>query len=166
MQNGIPPAIGETVASHSFEASVLAYVISLWLKERGIQINPERSSAIALFHDVGETLLGDLPKWASIRINKSEAETEAFEELGIGKDLFLEFKEMKTNEAKVAKLCDRLSTYLQALRYRRAGYAVDEIIQTYEEEINRLLDISPLDKIKDLVINLMRNSDLKVEKIK
>ncbi len=92
MQNGIPSAMGETVASHSFEASVLAYVLSTELKRKGVEIDPEHSAVIALFHDAGETLLGDLPKWATNRINKREAEVEAFDELGIGKDFSLNLR--------------------------------------------------------------------------
>ncbi|WP_338603571.1 HD family hydrolase [Sulfolobus tengchongensis] len=157
MQNGIPPSIGETVASHSFEASVLAYLISIELKKKGIQIDPEHSAVIALFHDAGETLLGDLPRWASMRINKRDAEIEAFDELGIGKELYIELKEMKTNEAKIAKLSDRLSTYLQGMRYKRMGYNVDEIIATYAEEIERLLSIEPLNQVKEIVSKIMNS---------
>lgn len=157
MQNGIPPAIGETVASHSFEASVLAYIISIELKKKGISINPEHSAVIALFHDAGETLLGDLPKWTSSKIDKSSAEIKAFEELGIGKELFLELKEMKTNEAKVAKLADRLSTYIQGIRYKKLGFDIDDIIKTYADEIEKLLALSPLDLIREFIFNIMNN---------
>ncbi|QGA53535.1 HD domain-containing protein [Sulfolobus sp. E5-1-F] len=157
MQNGIPSAIGETVASHSFEASILAYVLSTELKKKGVEIDPEHSAVIALFHDAGETLLGDLPKWTTNRINKRDAEIEAFDELGVGKELFLELKELKTNEAKVAKLSDRLSTYLQGLRYKRLGFNVDEIISSYAEEIDKLLSIEPLNQIKELVTKIMNS---------
>lgn len=157
MQNGIPPAIGETVASHSFEASILAYILSCEIRKKGIDINPEHAAIIALFHDAGETLLGDLPKWTTERINKRDTEIKAFEELGVGKELFLELKEMRTNEAKVAKLADRLSTYLQAIRYKKLGFNVNEIIKTYDEEISKLLDIEPLNYIKDLVVNIMNS---------
>jgi len=64
---------------------------------------------------------------------------------------------MRTNEAKVAKLADRLSTYLQAIRYKKLGFNVNEIIKTYDEEISKLLDIEPLNYIKDLVVNIMNS---------
>jgi Predicted hydrolases of HD superfamily len=70
MQRGVPPALGETVASHSFEAAVIAYLISEELKEIGVNVNPEHATVIALFHDIGESVLGDLPKWATQRIDK------------------------------------------------------------------------------------------------
>lgn len=156
MQNGIPPSMGETVASHSFEAAVLAYLISLELKKKGIDINPERASVIALFHDLGESLLGDLPKWASDRIkSKNEIEREAIKELGLPLDLFDEYESRKTNEGLVAKFCDILSTYLQAIRYKKLGFKVDSIIETYEREIELSINTFPLSTIKEFIHTLI-----------
>lgn len=151
MQKGIPPAIAETVADHSFEAAVLAYIIASKLKERSINVNPDHAAVLALFHDAGETILGDFPKWASERIDKREAEKEAFKVLGVGEDLFQEFKEQETLEAKIAKLADRLSTYLQSKRYLKQGYDVNDIKESYLPEINLMLSTYPFSTIKDFV---------------
>ena len=158
MQKGIPPSIGETVSQHCWEAGVLAYYLGNKLKEKGVNVSPERASAIALFHDIGESLLGDLPKWASDRIpQKEELELEAIKELGLDINLFIEYKELKTIEGKIAKLCDMLSTYLQAVRYSKLGFDVSEIIKTYENGINELLKDEKLKPISDEVIKLKKN---------
>ncbi|AEB95628.1 MULTISPECIES: HD domain-containing protein [Metallosphaera] len=138
MQRGVPPGIGETVAGHSFEAAVIAYVIATKLKEKGYQVNPDHASVIALFHDVGESLVGDLPKWVTERTDKRELEISAIEELGVGKDLFLEYENRETLEGMVAKFSEVLATYKQALRYKKTGYDVDEIINTYESKLNEM----------------------------
>lgn len=158
MQRGIPPAFGETVSQHSWEAAILAYYLGKKLKDKGIEINPERASVIALFHDSGESLLGDLPKWASDRIKiKEEIELEAFRELGIEEELFIEYKKGNTLEGKIAKLGDILSTYLQAKRYLKLGYDVKEIIQTYEKEIEKYLNDENLKPIINDINDLIKN---------
>ncbi len=155
MQRGVPPSMAETVSSHSFEASVLAYVISLKLREKGVEVSPDHAAVLALFHDVGESVLGDLPKWTTKRVDKSQAEFEAYKELGVGEDLFREYKERKTLEARVARLSDRLSTVLQAKRYAKLGFQVREIEESYLKEIDEALSSPPLDLIKDFVKGLM-----------
>ncbi|MBP1357105.1 MAG: HD family hydrolase [Sulfolobus sp.] len=158
MQRGIPPSLGETVAQHCWEAGVLAYYLGTKLKEKGIFVSPERASSIALFHDIGESILGDLPKWASEKIeDKEEVELEAIKELGVDENLFIEYKEAKTLEGKIAKLSDRLSTYLQALRYSKLGYDVGEIIKTYEREIGDLLKDEKLATLHDEIRKLIKN---------
>ncbi|AWR95849.1 HD domain-containing protein [Acidianus brierleyi] len=158
MQKGIPPSIGETVASHSFEAAILAFTIASKLKDKGVNVNPDHAAVIALFHDVGESILGDFPKWTSEKINKRDVELEAFKELGVGVDLFIEFKEKKTLESNIAKLSDRLSTVLQAKRYIKLGYDAQEIANSYLDEINYLVSTEPLIKIKDFVNNIIEKN--------
>ncbi|MBP1358134.1 MAG: HD family hydrolase [Sulfolobus sp.] len=157
MQNGIPPSMAETVALHSFEASVLAYMISLELRKKGYSINPDHAAVVALFHDAGESLLGDLPKWTSDKINKTNAEKDAINELGVPVELFEEYENTKTPEGIVAKFSDRFSTYLQAMRYKKLGFSVDSIIKSYEEEINNALNTLPLSLVRDFVINLLNS---------
>ncbi len=149
MQRGIPPSIGETVAAHSFEAAVIAYFLANELKKRGFQLDPYKSAVLALFHDVGEAILGDVPKWTSERLGlkKRELEEQANAYLGTG-DIFREYKESESIEAKIAKVSDRLSTLLQAYRYSRLGYDVSEIIDSYERELEVL--VSDMPELKEL----------------
>ncbi|BDC18108.1 HD family hydrolase [Acidianus sp. HS-5] len=161
MQKGIPPAIGETVAAHSFEAAIIAYYLARKLSDKGISINPDHAAVIALFHDAGESVLGDLPKWTTERINKRDAEKDAFDEFGFGKDLFIEFKEQKTIESKIAKISDRLSTYLQSERYMKQGYEVKEIAESYLPEIENIISTYPISLIKDSIENVIRSKAFK-----
>jgi putative hydrolase of HD superfamily len=161
MQKGIPPAIGETVADHSFEAAVIAYYLARKLSEKGINVNPDRAAVLALFHDAGESILGDLPKWTTERVNKKDAEKEAFDEFGFGKELFVEFKEQKTIESKIAKISDRLSTYLQSVRYMKQGYEVKEIAESYLPEIENMISYYPISLIKDFIENVIRSKAFK-----
>lgn len=150
MQRGIPPSIGETVADHSFEAAVIAFYLSIELRKKGVEVDPYKSSVLALFHDVGEAVIGDLPKWTTERLGlrKREIEAEAHRLLGT-EALFKEYKESGSVESKIAMISDRLSTLLQAYRYSKLGYDVKEIIESYEAELEKLL--TDLPALKDVV---------------
>ncbi|BCS92802.1 HD domain-containing protein [Metallosphaera javensis (ex Sakai et al. 2022)] len=159
MQRGVPPGIGETVASHSFEASVIAYVIASKLKEKGHNVNPDHASVIALFHDVGESLIGDLPKWFTDRATKEKIELSAVEELGVGKELFLEYERRDTLEGVIAKFSEMMATYKQALRYRRQGYSVDEIIETYRKKLEEMWSLEPLSSSRKELEEILLSED-------
>ncbi|UXD21168.1 phosphohydrolase [Ignicoccus pacificus DSM 13166] len=138
MQRGVPPSMGETVAIHSFSASLIAYEMALELKEQGIELDPEKAALIALYHDLPEVIVGDLPKWSTDRANyvKEALEKEAIGALRKwmkGIDLAEEYM-IKSKEAIVAKLAEIISTYYQAERYVKMGMTrVEEIMVTMRE---------------------------------
>ena len=162
MQRGIPPSIGETVADHSFEAAVLAYYLSVELRKKGVEVDPFKSSVLALFHDVGEAVIGDLPKWTTERLGLRKREIEAEAHRLLGTDtLFKEYKESGSLESKIAKISDRLSTLLQAYRYIRLGYDVKEIIESYEDELEKLLtDLPALREVVEGVKTHIKGSQM------
>jgi len=161
MQRGVPPALGETVASHSFEAAVIAYLISEELKEIGVNVNPEHATVIALFHDIGESVLGDLPKWATQRIDKNRAEEEAFVHLGMPRDLFVEYQERKSLESRIAKMAEEVATLKQALRYKAMGFKVEEIIKTYEDSLSKMWEEEPFKSAKPRLEKILFNDSEK-----
>lgn len=138
MLRGVPYTLGETVSSHSFSAALIALEVSLRLRERGLRVDPYKAAAIALVHDVGEAIVGDISKAAGIEEAKREAELEAFTRLDLSegiKDLYREFQEGTSAEALLASLGDQLATYLKALSYRERGYKVDDILASTRENI-------------------------------
>ncbi len=144
VQRGVPPAIAETVASHLLEASVLCLEIGVELASIGFMRSEDvyRAAAIALVHDVGEGLVGDLNKLVSREIGdlKDEIEEKAVRSIGSGEilSLYREYKEGSTLPSRLARICDKLSTYIQARRYAALGYGVEEIAETSLEEIRSM----------------------------
>ena len=125
MQRGVPPSLGESVADHSFSAALIAYEMALELEENGVEIDPERAALVALYHDLHEVIVGDIPKWSTDRANdvKESLEKEAIGEMKKwlkGVKLAEEYFE-NTKEAIVARIAEKLSTYFQALRYENMG---------------------------------------------
>lgn len=148
VQRGVPPAVAEVIASHSYEASLLCLEIGYKLSRIGVIASNDASRAalIALVHDVGEGIVGDLNKYTSRELGrvKQEIEMKAVDHIGseIISELYREYIDGKTGASKLAHMCDKLSTYIQARRYRRTGYGVDEIAESSIEDVKRaVLDI-------------------------
>ncbi|BBD73055.1 phosphohydrolase [Sulfodiicoccus acidiphilus] len=157
MLRGVPGAEAETVAEHSFEAAVLAYFLAEKLAMSGVRVDAERATAVALFHDMGESVMGDLVKWTGKRVDKPSVEREAFRELKVGEELFAEYSSRRSLESRLAKLSDVLSTHLQALRYAQRGYDVSEIVEATSSELQELLsdpELAPLKKEVQSLTNL------------
>ncbi len=125
LQRGVSQA--ESVAEHTFGVALLALL--------AIQATPtldrERVLAIALVHDLAETLLGDLSASARRLLGadvKQAAELRAIEELFAGSAggdtlaaMWREYTEGQTPEARLVKALDRIELLAQALIYEQAG---------------------------------------------
>ncbi len=124
---GVPVCSVESVAEHSFGAAVLAWEMARRLRDRGVNVNPERAALVALFHDLPEALALDLDATAS-RIYgkdvKAEAERRAAEEVfdEETKGFWEEYEECGSPEGKVAKLADLADMAIQAVEYSKSGF--------------------------------------------
>jgi putative hydrolases of HD superfamily len=142
LQRGTP--IVESVAEHSFGVATLALIVG------NIEPNIDhgRLLSIALLHDAAEALLGDLPASARRLIGpeiKQQAERRAMAELFGAlphsqeyNDLWEEYAQGSSREARLVKALDQVEMLAQALAYERAGSrALDEfwehIDQSHEE---------------------------------
>lgn len=144
MLRGIPHTIAETVAEHSFHASLLALELSLRLRDMGYHIDPYKAAVIALVHDIGESIIGDIPRTAGIHDAKRNAEARAVSTLPIHdtiKALVSEFEELGSDEAVIARVAEMLATAAKARRYRLLGYeGVAEIEDNMVERVRAMLN--------------------------
>jgi putative hydrolase of HD superfamily len=145
VQRGIPPALAEVVASHIYEASIICLEIGYRLAKLGIIGYDEaiRSAAITLVHDIGEGVIGDLNRYTSKELGdvKEEIEERAVRTIGseVIYNLYKEYRSNSSKASKLAHICDKLSTYIQARRYMDLGYKVDEIARSSKNEVEDLL---------------------------
>jgi putative hydrolase of HD superfamily len=149
MQHGL--RIAESVAEHSFESALLALELA-----SAAGMDAERAAALALVHDVPEAIMGDMPKWSSERVRR--VDEEAMREIKSDKigELFREFEEGRSNEAKIARLCDLLATNIQARRYMKQGYNMAEIEEKTRREIAEMLEDDVFRPIRGRVLELMQ----------
>lgn len=117
----------ESIADHSFGVAALALIVG--------DLHPEldrgKLLATAVLHDMAEALIGDLPASASRLFGKAAkhaAERKAMLELlgGLpGADGYLElweeYSQAASAEARLIKALDRLEMLAQTLAYERAG---------------------------------------------
>ncbi|MGB9631419.1 MAG: HD domain-containing protein [Candidatus Methanodesulfokora sp.] len=149
MQHGLK--LAESIAEHSFESALLALELA-----SAAGINAEKAAALALVHDVPEAIMGDMPKWTSERVRRVDAEAiREIESVKIA-ELFREFEEGRSNEAKIARLCDLLATNLQAKRYMKQGYNVVDIEEKTRNEIAEMLEDEALKPIRERVVEFMQ----------
>jgi putative hydrolase of HD superfamily len=117
----------ESIAEHSFGVAVLALLVGDTIPN----IDRGRLLAIALLHDLAEALIGDLPATARRLFGaeaKYAAERGAMEELladlpqaASYLDLWDEYVQGASAEARLVKALDRLEMLSQALAYEQAG---------------------------------------------
>jgi len=115
----------ESVTEHSWH--VLFLVWTLGPRIEGLDVH--RAVEIALVHDLAELRIGDLPRVASRYFPpgaKNTAELAAMEEILAplperALDLYREYQEGKSPEARLVKACDKLQLMLKVTVYERWG---------------------------------------------
>ena len=115
----------ESVAEHSFRTGVIAYVLALL---EGCDAN--RAATLALFHDLPETRLSDIPSTGRPFVSTATAQevmktqTTDLPAMVAGplQDLIDEFESRRTLEAQCAKDADKLECLVQAREYQSQGY--------------------------------------------
>lgn len=115
----------ESVVDHSFGVAILAMILA-----PKARVNQEKVIKMALIHDLAESLTGDIvteigSKIISDPLNKKVEEFQAIKNIFSlidGKEyleLFKEFEENQTPEAKFVKGLDKLEMVIQAREYEK-----------------------------------------------
>lgn len=115
----------ESVAEHSFRTAVVAYVLA---QMEGA--DPHKAATLALFHDLPETRIGDIPSTGKRFVQSAPAEDVIATQTasmpaalaGPIRDLVAEFEAKETPEARCAKDADKIECLLQAREYQAQGY--------------------------------------------
>lgn len=113
----------ETVADHSYETALFAYILS---KHVDAEFDLGKVLAIAIFHEVGEARLADLPRRSKkyVRKFKSNAEREAGLDIldGVAEEiieLLDELHECSTPEARLVEAAEELQIIFKAMLYAK-----------------------------------------------
>jgi len=135
----------ESSADHSWRLTLMVFVIADELK---LNINTEKALKIAIIHDLAESITGDIDYVliAEGRVSKEEKqklEREAMEKIKnslppkIGEEIYNlwnEFENGSTEEAKFVKALDKLEALTRLLKVGYKAYDRPEIIPTYANE--------------------------------
>ncbi|WP_297596209.1 HD family hydrolase [uncultured Cetobacterium sp.] len=111
----------ENDAEHSWHMAMVAITLKEYFIE---EFNLEKSLKMILIHDLVEIYAGDTPAFGVERPDKQEEEIKAAKKLFslLPKDqnedfldLWLEFEDCQSSEAKFANVCDRYQGFMQNL---------------------------------------------------
>jgi len=112
----------ESVADHSFRTAIIAMIMG-----ETLNIDVFKLVKMALIHDLAEVQSGDITPYDGIKKEKKRIlEEKALRQMldGISSrqdllDLWLEYEEQKSKEAKILKNIDRLEMAISALEYQK-----------------------------------------------
>ncbi|XP_042499786.1 5'-deoxynucleotidase HDDC2 isoform X2 [Macadamia integrifolia] len=127
----------ESIADHMYRMGIMALIAS---DIPGI--DRDRCIKMAIVHDIAEAIVGDItPSDGVPKLEKSRREREALDymckQLGGGSraneigELWMEYEENSSPEAKIVKDFDKVEMILQALEYEsEQGKVLDEFFQS------------------------------------
>ncbi len=149
----------ENIQEHSMEVAVLVHALALAENTYfGGAYQAEHAAVLALYHDVGEVLIGDLPtpvKYFNPQIKQAYGEIEdvskqkllSFLPQGLqGSYQGLLFPDAQQKEYRLVKAADKLSAYLKCLEECAAGNG--EFLRAKESirrELDKFADIQSVD---------------------
>lgn len=115
----------ESVASHVFW---VVFIIAFLFKDLELEFDLEKTLILAIIHDLGEAITGDITPYDGIeKSEKYKMEEEAMREIAtlIGDDrlhtLWMEYCEHKTIESKLVKEADIIDLMVQANIYKKSN---------------------------------------------
>lgn len=149
----------ESVADHTFSLSVLALVLS---KHHPEQLDREKCLAMALVHDLAESIVGDITPHDGIsNEDKQQRELKTMNDIADLMDddeillLWQEYEAAKTPEAGFVKSLDKLETLIQAFVYeqQQPDVNLDEFWDVAQQEdlSSWMPDSTAQSYLKDLI---------------
>ena len=131
----------ESVADHSFRTTIITMIMSDYLK-----LNTEKAIRLALLHDIAEAVIGDITPYDKLTSEeKRRKEYETIKELLKGIpygdnyiNLWEEFDNIHSAEARLVKNIDKFEMVLQAVEYQKQFPNLDmnEFAEDAEKQIN------------------------------
>ena len=140
----------ETLSEHSAVTACIAHVMAVTAKERfGADVSPEKVAVAALYHDISETLTGDMPtpvKYRDDDIRDSYKRVEKEAEKQVSGMLPDDLKEvmagyitgdiLNDREHRILKAADKVSALIKCIEERRSGNT--EFTSAEESTLNAL----------------------------
>ncbi len=152
----------ETVAEHTFRTALMCIFLG-----KNKNLDMEKVMKMAIIHDLAEAKIGDIVTYwryekAASREEKIKKEKKAIQEMISGIEgydeifnLWFEFEEGKTKEAKFVRQVEKLEMSLQALEYEKDGNK-NVIREHYHQQTEEALENPELINFFKEMLSVMR----------
>ncbi len=172
MRNTIP----ENIQEHSLQVALIAHALAVIKnKHFGGTVDPERTMALGVFHEVSEVITGDLAtpiKYFNPEIKKAYGEIEEVakkrllsllpEELHPDYKSYL-FKEEKDTEGwQLVKAADKISAYLKCVEELKSG---NKEFQQAERAIKKEIDKYHLPEVQHFMKEFVPSFSLTLDEL-
>lgn len=130
----------DSVAAHSWATAMLAYLFATEMKKNGEKINVDKTVKMALFHDMAETIVGDVGTFVKGMAKGAFAPIEEEGLKWLVQDLpqkeeivslVEEYMERKSLEARLVKVCDNLDALAQTKGVPAAASSIKYFKEVY-----------------------------------
>jgi putative hydrolase of HD superfamily len=139
---------------------------------RGMQVNVERVLRMALLHDLTEARTGDLPhtikqyfESSALKTADQRIATEILAKLGPPGEkyleIWLEYEDRASFEARLVKAADKLDLLLQAYEYEKGG--ARNLQEFWESAEGDFAELGLQDLIEDLVDALKESRQKRID---
>ena len=126
----------ETVAEHTL---LVSYIAASLAKSMGFDAG--KASLLALIHDAAESVTGNASRVVRDKMGLSQwrmLEASIVGELGFSNE-FNEYVNLKSPEAIIVAVSDKLATLIRACQYRELGYDTLALVENYLSEVKEFL---------------------------
>ncbi|HRX08246.1 MAG TPA: 5'-deoxynucleotidase [Candidatus Limiplasma sp.] len=171
MRNTIP----ENDMEHSMQCAMIAHALAVLANTRhGNTLDPETVTTLALYHDVGEVLTGDLPtpvKYKNAEIKKAYKTIEAMANrqlLGMLppdlRDAYNPYlmPDKQSYEWKLVKAADRICAYIKCVEEKKAGNL--EFLQA-QTSIEKSISALEMPEVRDFMQEFVPAYELSLDEM-
>jgi putative hydrolase of HD superfamily len=147
----------ESVADHTYSMTMISMIIS------DIEnYDSEKILKMSLLHDLSESKIGDFTPEQIEYEKKIQLENNAFDEImktlpeklsESYQNLWKEYQENNSSEAKIVHQIDKLEMIIQAKVYEKKGYSKEKLQTFYDSAKKEITN----PKLKELFIEIMRD---------
>jgi putative hydrolases of HD superfamily len=161
----------DSVAAHSFSVALFSYLLAKELEKSGWKLDPDRVLKIALLHDVGETITGDIGTYAKdlARGVFEDVEKNAFSllirNMPNKQELIVYFEEyikLATIESQVVKFADALDAFVQGFNTPSAN--INDLDSTVRYVVKRKIKDKKLSDLFHRALTLIKERKVGVYK--
>ena len=149
----------ENIAEHSAQVAQIAHALALIKNKKfGGNVNADRITTVALYHETSEVMTGDLPtpiKYYNDDIRKSYKEIERIANERLIEKLPEEFREdyreiieidPESEEYKIVKAADKLAAYIKAVEELQSGNKEFKVAErTLRKEVEAYRELPEVD---------------------